>query len=100
MLRAVIYARYSSENQRDESIDAQVRLCKEYIKGKGYILTHVYADEAISGRTDDRAQFQQMMADAKKGLFDVVVVDAVDRFSREFQFLIGTLKTISHSYPG
>jgi site-specific DNA recombinase len=83
MLRAVIYARYSSENQRDESIDAQVRLCKEYIKGKGYILTHVYADEAISGRTDDRAQFQQMLADAKKGLFDIVVVDAVDRFSRD-----------------
>lgn len=83
MLRAVIYARYSSENQRDESIDAQVRLCKDYIKSKGYILTHVYADEAISGRTDDRAQFQQMMADAKKGLFDVVVVDAVDRFSRD-----------------
>jgi site-specific DNA recombinase len=83
MLRAVIYARYSSENQRDESIDAQVRLCKNYIKEKEYALTHIYADEAISGRTDDRAQFQQMLADAKNGLFDIVIVDAVDRFSRD-----------------
>jgi site-specific DNA recombinase len=83
MLRAVIYARYSSDNQRDESIDAQVRLCKDYIKGKGYMLTQVYADEAVSGRTDDRAQFQKMLTDAKEGFFDVVVIDAVDRFSRD-----------------
>mgnify|MGYP000904625441 CR=1 FL=1 len=82
MLRAVIYARYSSENQRDESIDAQVRLCKELITRKGYLLTKIYADEAVTGTTDDRAQFQQMMSDAKEGMFDAVVVDAVDRFSR------------------
>lgn len=83
MLRAVIYARYSSDNQRDESIDAQVRLCKDYIKSKGYMLVQVYADEAVSGRTDDRAQFQQMLTDAKAGLFDVVVTDKVDRFARD-----------------
>jgi site-specific DNA recombinase len=83
MLRAAIYARYSSDNQRDESIDAQVRLCKEHIRREGYILTEIYADEAVTGTTDDRAQFQQMMSDAKEGMFDVVVVDAVDRFSRD-----------------
>jgi site-specific DNA recombinase len=83
MLRAVIYARYSSDNQRDESIDAQVRLCKNYIKEKGYALIQIYADEAVSGRTDDRVQFQRMLADAKDGVFDVVVIDAVDRFSRD-----------------
>jgi site-specific DNA recombinase len=81
ILRAVIYARYSSDNQRDESIDAQVRLCKEHIRREGYILTKIYADEAVTGTTDDRAQFQQMMSDAKEGMFDAVVVDAVDRFS-------------------
>ena len=64
MLRAVIYARYSSDNQRDESIDAQVRLCKNYIKEKGYALIQIYADEAVSGRTDDRVQFLRMLADA------------------------------------
>jgi len=83
MLRAVIYARFSSENQRDESIDAQVRLCKEYIQREGHVLTKIYPDEALTGTTDDRAQFQQMMSDAKEGAFDVVVVDAVDRFSRD-----------------
>ena len=81
--RAAIYARFSSDNQRDESIDAQVRLCKEYIQRCGYALVKIYADEALSGRTDQRPQFQQMLTDAKAGLFDVVVTDKVDRFARD-----------------
>jgi site-specific DNA recombinase len=81
--RAAIYARYSSENQRDESIDAQVRLCKGYIEKQGYILARLpYIDEALTGKNDQRPRFQQMLSDSKAGLFDVVVIDAIDRFSR------------------
>lgn len=83
MLRAAIYARFSSENQRDESIDAQVRICRQYCDSKGYTVVKVYADEAISGRTDQRPQFQQMLADAKAKMFDVIVMDKVDRFARD-----------------
>ena len=83
MIRAAIYARFSSDNQRDESIDAQVRLCRECCKSRGYAVVAVYADEAVTGRTDQRSQFQQMLADAKAGLFDVLVMDKVDRFARD-----------------
>ncbi|MFZ5897992.1 MAG: recombinase family protein, partial [Bacillota bacterium] len=83
MLRAAIYARFSSDNQRDESIDAQVRLCRGHIERMGYVLVKTYADEAITGHTDDRPQFLQMIQDARAGLFDVLVVDKVDRFARD-----------------
>ena len=83
MTRAAIYARFSSDNQRDESIDAQVRLCREYAASRGYTVVKVYADEAITGRTDQRIQFQQLLSDAKAGLFDVVICDKVDRFARD-----------------
>lgn len=77
MPRAAVYARFSSENQRDESIDAQVRLCRGHIERMGYVLVKIYADEAITGHTDDRPQFLQMIQDARAGLFDVLVVDKV-----------------------
>ncbi len=83
MDKAAIYARYSSDNQRDLSIDAQVRLCKDYIKNKGYVLSKIYTDEALTGKTDQRPEFQQMFADAKRKSFDVVVTDKVDRFARD-----------------
>lgn len=51
MERAVIYARYSSDHQREESIDAQVRACREYCQRKGYLVTKIYADEAKSGKS-------------------------------------------------
>ncbi|MGB9903485.1 MAG: recombinase family protein [Desulfotomaculales bacterium] len=82
MIKAAIYARYSSDNQREESITAQVRACTEYCQKKGYVIVKTYADEARSGRTDDRPQFQQMIADAKLGLFNVVVIHKLNRFSR------------------
>lgn len=83
MERAVIYARYSSDHQREESIDAQVRACREYCQRKGYLVTKIYADEAKSGKSiAKRDQYKKMLADAQKNLFDVVVFHKIDRNSR------------------
>ena len=81
-MRAAIYARFSSNNQREESITAQLRAAHDYAKKKGYSIVKEYADEAISGRKDDRPAFQEMIKDAKVGLFDVLIVHKIDRFAR------------------
>lgn len=83
MERAVIYARFSSDQQREESISAQVRACREYCQRKGYLVTKIYADEAKSGKNiSKREQYKKMLADAQKDLFDVVVFHKIDRNSR------------------
>jgi site-specific DNA recombinase len=82
-MKSVIYARYSSDNQREESITAQVRACTEYAKAKGYTVVKVYTDEARSATTDDRPGFKAMINDAKLSLFDVLLVHKLDRFSRD-----------------
>lgn len=82
-LRAVGYARFSSDNQRQESIDAQVRAIREYCSKKNYVLINTYEDAALTGTTDKRDAFLKMIADSKKGSFDVVVVHKLDRFSRD-----------------
>ena len=83
MLNAVIYARFSSDMQREESIDAQVRACKAYAKSKGYTVIKEYVDEAKSGRsTLTRDAYNQMMADAMENKFDVIIFHKIDRNSR------------------
>ena len=82
VLRAVAYARYSSDGQREESIEAQVRAIKEFAKHNGYALQKIYADRGISGTTDNRPQFQSMIDDAKTKHFDVIIVHKLDRFAR------------------
>ena len=81
-MTGVIYARYSSESQRDESIDGQVRECKAFAKSKDITILGIYADRALSARTDNRPQFQQMIKDSGKHKFDVVIVWRLDRFAR------------------
>lgn len=81
-MNAVIYARYSSEGQREESIDGQIRECIEYCKQNGMNVVKEYIDRALSAKTDNRPDFQQMIKDSAKGLFDVVVVWKLDRFAR------------------
>lgn len=68
--------------QREESIDAQLRFNHEYAKRNEIEIIKDYSDEAVSGKTDDRPAFQQMLQDAKTGLFDVVICHKVDRFAR------------------
>ncbi len=82
-MKAVIYARYSSDSQREESIEGQIRECTEYAERNDItILTH-YIDRAMSARTADRPEFQRMIADSETRLFDTVLVWKLDRFSRD-----------------
>lgn len=66
MKKAVVYARYSSNRQNEQSIAGQVEVCTEWAKNNDIELMHVYHDEALSGKTDKRPDFQQMIKDAKK----------------------------------
>lgn len=81
-MRAVIYARYSSDNQREESIDGQIRECLEYAKYNEIEVVANYIDKALSAKTDNRPNFQKMIKDSFKGSFDIVLVWKLDRFSR------------------
>jgi len=82
--RAVLYCRYSSENQREESIEGQIRECTAFAERKGYTVVKTYADRAISGKkADNRPDFMQMVADSKACGFDFVIVWKLDRFSRD-----------------
>ena len=82
-MKAVIYARYSTESQREESIEGQIRECTEYAARNGITLLRTYIDRALSARTADRPEFQRMIADSEGGLFDTVLVWKLDRFSRD-----------------
>ena len=82
-MNAVIYARYSSDRQREESIEGQLRECTEYAQKNHLTLLGTYVDRALSARTADRPDFQRMIADSAKGLFDAVLVWKLDRFSRD-----------------
>ena len=81
-MTAVIYARYSSDNQREESIEGQIRECTAYAEKNGITVVKHYIDRAISAKTDNRPQFQQMIKDSDKKLFDIVLVWKLDRFAR------------------
>ena len=81
-MKAVIYARYSSDNQREESIEGQLRECTAYCKKNDITILRTYIDRAMSAKTDHRPDFQQMIKDSAKGLFDVIIVWKLDRFAR------------------
>ena len=81
-MKAVIYARYSSEGQREESIEGQLRECKEYAEKNNIAVINTYIDRAFSARTDDRPDFQRMIKDSGKKLFDYIIVWKLDRFAR------------------
>ncbi len=81
-MKAVIYARYSSDSQREESIEGQLRECKEYAERNGITVLSTYIDRALSAKTDNRPDFQRMIKDSANGLFDIVLVWKLDRFAR------------------
>ena len=80
--RCVIYARYSCQNQTEQSIEGQIYDCEKYAKRNGLVIINQYIDRALSGTSDNRAAFQQMIKDSRKGLFDVILVWKLDRFAR------------------
>ena len=82
MSKAVIYARYSSTNQREESIEGQIRECTDFAKRQDITIVGSYIDRALTGKTDARPQFQKMISDSGKQLFDIVIVYTLDRFAR------------------
>lgn len=69
MEKAVIYARYSSHNQREESIEGQLRKCHAFAEQHNLVVIEEYIDRALSGKTDNRADFQRMIKDSEKGHF-------------------------------
>lgn len=79
---AVIYARYSSHNQRDASIEQQIDECTEFAKRNNLFILETYADKAVSGKTDRRKEFQRMMRDAEKGYFQAVIAYKSNRIGR------------------
>lgn len=82
MKRAVIYARYSSDRQTEQSIEGQFRDCYYYAEQNKIIVVGTYIDRAMTGTNDNRADFQRMMRDSDKKLWDYVLVYKLDRFSR------------------
>jgi DNA invertase Pin-like site-specific DNA recombinase len=84
MPRVALYARYSSDLQRETSIEDQFRLCIEYAEREGWKIVKNYSDRAISGATMVlRPGIQAVLQDARRGLFEVVLAEALDRVSRD-----------------
>ncbi len=79
---AVVYARYSSHNQGEQSIDGQLSAARDYAAAKGYTIIHEYVDRAMTGRNDNRDEFQRMLSDCAQKQFTVIIVWKVDRFGR------------------
>ena len=93
-MRAVIYARYSSDQQREASIEDQTRLCKERIAKEGWTLVQVYRDSAMSGATTLRPGYQAMLEGAREAGFDIVVAEALDRLSRDQEDVAALFKRL------
>ena len=91
-MRAVIYARYSTDLQSISSIDDQVRLCRERIERDGHELVEIYSDRAVSGATLIRPGVQRLMQDAGRGGFNLVYAEALDRISRDQEDAAGFFK--------
>lgn len=84
-MNAVIYARYSSDRQTEDSIEAQLRACREYASAKNISIVGIYKDEAVSGKgskTSRRLQYQKMLRDCAKGTFSMILVHKYDRIAR------------------
>ena len=82
-MKAVIYARYSSDNQREVSIEGQLRECMEYAAQNDITVIANYIDRAMTATSDNRPDFQRMIKDSYKRCFDMVIVWKLDRFSRD-----------------
>lgn len=105
MIKAAVYARYSSDLQRDASIEDQIRTCTERAKSSGWHIVEVYTDHAISGASMMRPGLQMLLQHAQSGKFDVVIAEALDRLSRDqadiatmykhLQFASVTMHTLS-----
>jgi DNA invertase Pin-like site-specific DNA recombinase len=94
-MKVAIYARYSSENQRDASITDQFRVCREFAQRQGWHVAAEFSDHAASGATIMRPGFQAMMREALKKKVDIVMAEALDRFSRDQEDTAGLFKRLT-----
>jgi DNA invertase Pin-like site-specific DNA recombinase len=94
-MKVAIYARYSSEIQRDASIADQFRVCRDFAQRQGWHIEREYSDHAVSGATLLRPGFQAMMREALQKKVDIVMAEALDRFSRDQEDTAGLFKRLT-----
>jgi DNA invertase Pin-like site-specific DNA recombinase len=82
MQTGVIYARYSSDSQTEQSIEGQLRVCEEYAQKNNILILNTYIDRAMTGTNDNRPDFQRMLKDSARHEWEFVIVYKLDRFSR------------------
>ena len=92
MIRVGLYARYSSDQQREASIEDQPRLCRLFAEKQGWTIAESYQDRALSGASLIRSGIQALLTDALRGRFDVVLAEALDRISRDQEDVAGVFK--------
>ena len=94
-MRAVAYARYSSDLQAPSSIEDQIRVCSERIERERWTYLHAYCDRAMSGTSQLRPGYQKLLEDARKRQFDVVIAEALDRLSRDQEHVAHLYKQLN-----
>jgi DNA invertase Pin-like site-specific DNA recombinase len=95
MTRVALYARYSSDQQSEASIEDQLRLCRLYADKQGWVVAESYHDRAVSGASLIRSGIQELLADALRGRFQVVLAEALDRISRDQEDVAGVFKRMA-----
>ncbi|WP_317214577.1 recombinase family protein [Gluconobacter sp. GP1] len=94
-MKVALYARYSSDNQRDASIEDQFRICRGYADTQGWTIVDSYSDRAISGASLIRPGIQELITDANAGRFQILLTEAMDRLSRDQEDIAGLFKRMS-----
>ncbi len=94
-MRAVIYSRYSSDNQREASIEDQIRICRAHIEQQAWEYLTAYTDHAISGASTLRPGYQKLLEDARGHKFEIIVAESLDRLSRDQEDVAGLFKQLS-----
>ena len=96
-MKVALYARYSTDNQRDASIADQFRVCRAFAEKQGWRVVQEYSDHAISGASLLRAGVQALIADALAGRFNLVLAEAMDRLSRDQEDIAGLYKRMAYA---
>lgn len=96
-MKVAVYARYSSDNQRDASIADQLRVCRLHAEKHGWHIVEEYTDHAVSGASLLRPGIQGLITDANRGRFDIILAEAMDRLSRDQEDIAGIFKRMTYS---